>query len=484
MHSPANVAMSESTSCREVVLLGAGASVDAGVPTSAALTTNLVECVRQQGNVSGAAEALEYVRSALQAHNSRLALETALSGPAAYRSDASGGASSYGANTVDVETLLRALDQLARRNTLELRPFISSWDPTVQQLDSAPQLTQYARRVWEELENAFALKYKRAARDVRNMEHHELGRAFREILQSQSRTGPDAVTQYGLDRASEGVANYLKASLEIVTSSLSSTHHSLGEDVAHALAEAIAHAVQPGDGRLFNDARRELERALVQTVWRPDNAAFDYLRPLVRHAASAQVTIATLNYDNCVELAAKAEGLEVFTGIEGFANSQGIGFDIDGGDVQFLKLHGSANWKRMQGHVGDHPSPPQSLVAEATAEELMHASYHPAIIFGQESKLTAERPFFDLFLAFRDALKRASKLTVVGYSFRDEHVNALIRNWFGETNLSRTIEVVDPGWLSMSAPFTHALRRDGGSRLLIRSGEDGQASKAIPEMYE
>jgi hypothetical protein len=53
----------------------------------------------------------------------------------------------------------------------------------------------------------------------------------------------------------------------------------------------------------------------------------------------------------------------------------------------------------------------------------------PAIIMGGENKLQAEGPFLGLFMEFRNRLRDTQRLVVVGYSFRDRHINEAIRAW-------------------------------------------------------
>jgi hypothetical protein len=61
----------------------------------------------------------------------------------------------------------------------------------------------------------------------------------------------------------------------------------------------------------------------------------------------------------------------------------------------------------------------------------------PAVVFGEAGKLRSEGPFLELLLAWAAALKRAANLLVVGYSFRDQHVNELIARWFNGTPWQR-----------------------------------------------
>ena len=66
----------------------------------------------------------------------------------------------------------------------------------------------------------------------------------------------------------------------------------------------------------------------------------------------------------------------------------------------------------------------------------------PAIVFGQ-TKLRPDGPFIGLLLEFARRLEETDHLVVVGYSFRDDHVNEQIRRWLGGQQ-KRTMTVVDP----------------------------------------
>ena len=69
----------------------------------------------------------------------------------------------------------------------------------------------------------------------------------------------------------------------------------------------------------------------------------------------------------------------------------------------------------------------------------------PAVIFGQRGKLRAEGPFLSLLAEFERQLSNAGRLVVIGYSFRDDHVNEIIRRWTAD-DIARQITVVDPDW--------------------------------------
>lgn len=61
--------------------------------------------------------------------------------------------------------------------------------------------------------------------------------------------------------------------------------------------------------------------------------------------------------------------------------------------------------------------------------EMNEGIREPALIFGGQNKLTASGPFLDLLMEFRDRLFEARELVVIGYSFSDQHINALIEEW-------------------------------------------------------
>jgi hypothetical protein len=68
----------------------------------------------------------------------------------------------------------------------------------------------------------------------------------------------------------------------------------------------------------------------------------------------------------------------------------------------------------------------------------------PMAIFGQRNKLTTEGPFLDLLRHFDEQLQQTDLLTVIGYSFRDEHINFYISKYLNQYR--GKIRVVDPNF--------------------------------------
>jgi hypothetical protein len=136
--------------------------------------------------------------------------------------------------------------------------------------------------------------------------------------------------------------------------------------------------------------------------------------------------------------------------LKGASNDTGIEtwltrgeFEWRQADLRLLKLHGSIDWvvKRPQFVSGELPA--QQIVKVLDPAEKQRYD-QPAVVFGEAGKLRSEGPFLELLLAWSAALRLADSLLVVGYSFRDQHVNEIIARWFN-SDQRRRILVVDPG---------------------------------------
>lgn len=99
-----------------MVLLGAGASTEAGIPTTFAMTERLVKSINKRVQIQPMLSALHFVCGALLAH------------------DAASGKNPF--TGLDVERVFAAVELLAERNVLEVTPFVASWHPAVDALDT------------------------------------------------------------------------------------------------------------------------------------------------------------------------------------------------------------------------------------------------------------------------------------------------------------------------------------------------------------
>jgi hypothetical protein len=79
--------------------------------------------------------------------------------------------------------------------------------------------------------------------------------------------------------------------------------------------------------------------------------------------------------------------------------------------------------------------------------------FAPRIIIGDRDKLGGGGATLALLVGFAQALEKADRLVIVGYSFRDDHVSTLIYEWL-DVDTSRTLTVLDPYCLSPGASGT------------------------------
>lgn len=194
------------------------------------------------------------------------------------------------------------------------------------------------------------------------------------------------------------------------------------------------------DGTTYRRLAEEMLLQLRELVATTPKAV-DYLTPLVQAAQQDALTIATLNYDLSIEQAAQTAGVSCATGVETWLQSGRWHWPEDG--IRLLKLHGSIDWSWAE--TQDRPGHlPQRVIFLEHELEKGHR-WSPALVFGQRGKLRAEGPFLSLLGELETLMSDADHLVVIGYSFRDDHVNEIIQRWTSE-DISRTITVVDPGW--------------------------------------
>jgi hypothetical protein len=182
-------------------------------------------------------------------------------------------------------------------------------------------------------------------------------------------------------------------------------------------------AVDPVAARVeLGVVRRELRRRL----WLPDGLGVGvvsgllgneysppeevaYLVPLA--SASVGGTVASLNYDNVLELAAGP------VAVTSPAGRRVLVPDDSDRYLRLLKLHGSLSWQR----IGD------DVISGGRPLEREH--YEPAVIFGALNKLRHYGPYLDLLRALSDSLASVHYVIVLGYGFRDPHINEALRVW-------------------------------------------------------
>lgn len=335
-----------------LTLLGAGASVDAGVPSSVAMTREIVASIDSpRHDYWGFSHAINYAVGAMVAHRT------------------ANGASAYAG--IDVEELFSAVQMLSDRESLEVAPFVQ-WSPALSGVRG--QGTSGS------LPPFFDKNFKEG------------------ILQNRSFNQPGDM----IKKAFEALSN---------TQSTDQIYMALQVEMLNALRKLVAVSAE----------------------------SVEYLGPLL-HSAGIPVEIATLNYDRSVEELCRLKKRSVDTGMSAWSGGRDWEWDPNA-EVRLLKLHGSIDWQIEveQGRGGLT----ESKVVQRSDDSESRGT--PGVVFGGRGKLRADGPFLSMLREFDNMLSRAERLLIVGYSFRDDHINVALARWVNSVP-GRNMTVIDPAF--------------------------------------
>jgi hypothetical protein len=334
------------------VLLGAGASADAGIPT----TKGMTEAVIERLDIAEHRRFLQFIWHELAAYAASRG-----------KTDA----------TVDVERLFAAVDLLIDRHEQPWSPFVGTWSSRLESFASASRSPLSDRHL---------------ASDLRRL---------------------DKEPRYSV------------------------AGQSPSEVVARAIYKAIDSTAAIDVSDLLANVRREMLASLYDILRIEDTADVDYLSPLLDlYRSQGSLTTATLNYDRSLEEIASRQNVECDTGLETWLAGYYPSSAKDA--LRLMKLHGSIDWTvQSQWHAAELPL--RKVVRLDPGVE----NRDPAVVFGEGGKLRSEGPYLELLLTWSGDLQSADCLLIVGYSFRDEHVNEIIARWFNATP-TRKVVLVDP----------------------------------------
>jgi hypothetical protein len=405
------------TSDRQIlVLLGAGASKDARIPTTDEMTDVVMQKIRELPDVR-LGLGLEFILHTLRAHAARSAARDLQAGNRAL-------GQTQVQTHVDVERLFASVDLLIERHLQPWTPFVESWDPGLESLAADERITPYA------------------------IERH-----LREFGREMERT---------FEPRESSLGGFGSGTLFRGTSFSGSPDRAVRE-LARALSRVLNEPRRIDQNSLLNEIRDEMLKSLFAILKIDQPKRVDYLNPLLNLVRrQKKLTIASLNYDLAVELLCANHGRACDTGIETWL--KGGGLDLRPTGVNLLKLHGSIDWV-LEAEETDSPLPLQAMRKLEPGEE-PSPDRRPAVVFGEAGKLRSEGPFLELLLKFASELQSVDSLVVVGYSFRDEHVNVVISRWFSENDAARMV-VLSPGDLDVHGidSFGAAVQRLQGERI-------------------
>ena len=386
-------------------MLGAGASVEAGIPDAYEMTKKIIQKVNEPKFPIGPFDK--------EAPEIKRVINFLLGGLLFKLGQTNHNPLQEGVN---VEDLFNSVLLLAERDRLEVAPFVESWHSMIDSLDSL------------------------------NSPRPDLEKII------------DAITEAAAGEAEKRIMTFLRQNYFRRAGSNS-------RRIADQLKRALeANHQKPGRGHIFSRTATRMLMMLGEIVWVNDPTKVEYLIPIVdRTKKNQRLLVTTLNYDNTVELIASSQQLPCNTGIESW--SQTGTFDFKGNGLHLIKLHGSIDWT-SQRHAGSRERPmPRTVVSKIDdyipkqdIDRMGNDARPPAVIFGQRNKLTSDGPFLDLLRQFQNELRDSNSLIVIGYSFRDSHVNTYISQWLNESP-DHILSVIDPGFNTSSEEYIKELRR-------------------------
>ena len=208
------------------------------------------------------------------------------------------------------------------------------------------------------------------------------------------------------------------------------THLSINQSRLGSLVSELQRAFD-GDFYQYRGASLAPFLATLSQILDVKEKDTSYMQEFLSAHGDALECIATLNYDQVVEVSSDKNGSKVDFGLSQWNDKRYVRFH--GQSLKLIKLHGSTNWYLKNDDEID------------IRDNDVGQFFSRAMIFGgQSDKLVPYGPFLHLRHQFQQFLQGSSYLLVVGYSFQDIHLNALIRSWVATRQKGKII-IVDPG---------------------------------------
>ena len=351
-------------------LFGAGASVDAGLPTTTELTKKIFDIISNHHSP---------YKAALSVVIGGLIFDNAIKHSNPYQQ-------------VDIEQVYGALLMLANRYSIEISPFVGSWHNTIDEIDKDPISNYEVERLYDYLNEALFSAFNRNYPRGSSIPKSKFVDAFLKILNKSSK-----------------------------------------------------------HNEIFLSAAQEIINQLINILWLEDERAnLEYLDPLKTFFEDNKpLPIYSLNYDNVIEQWATKNSIKVCRGIEGEYNGK-INY-ISNAKIHLYKLHGSLDWTTLTLQADEKYPLGGEVIQQIEINQIKNNNsfvknqkYQPAVVFGYGNKLTVEGPFLEIIRNFQNSLVTKKQLVVIGYSFRDKHINHFVADWFNLATENKLIIINGP----------------------------------------
>lgn len=303
---------------------------------------------------------------------------------------------------------------------------------------------------------------------------------FKKLVEAVTKNRPISLSS--TDSIGRAVAEYIKEISKKWSDSLKPNSSGSNSELDKEFKQLVMQLEQkPAEGQKFKRTAEQMISMLKDLVWIEEACKVEYLSPILNKIKNGErLVIATLNYDNGIELVAKANSIPCNTGIDIWSQKGIFDFSVNG--LNLIKLHGSIDWSwQVDVSTAERPMS-HSIICRVETESFKNNFERPAVIFGQRNKLTAEGPFLDLLRQFQNELDKSTVLTVIGYSLRDAHVNTYVSKWLNESP-NKKIRIVDPNFENSDVDYVRQLQ-------ILRSSRSNQVEviqkftgDALKELY-
>lgn len=419
---------------RTAVLLGAGASRDAGVPVTTEMTERIYQLTANEPLLD------------LEGNRLARALGTVIGG-LTYQKGIRGENPYWGLN---VEEVFASVQMLANRSDIEAAPFIGSWHSIVEELEEEPATNYEFDRLYRATRDGIAEEL----RKIVGKSSSPLRQIQKEYERQAGKKNPKFEWGKWIGSALDGVFKELEKSTPPMRSK---------QGFRKEMGGVISREPNRRRGNVFERLSEHMILSLRDLVWLEEGHDVSYLRPLLRLDSGGRLSIYSLNYDNAIERLCQQNGVSYTVGID---QSGALEFDKQA-KVSLVKLHGSIDWVEVDTR---RPLPLKGF-RRANADEMSESNEmrRPAIVFGQGNKLTAEGPYLELLRLFGTGLEEHDALLVIGYSFRDAHVNQYIARWFNSGSNRQVVILSGPKFQDEAdkIPFARDLLLFGEGRVRI-----------------
>jgi NAD-dependent SIR2 family protein deacetylase len=453
----------------EMLLLGAGVSVEAGVPSAYKMTEEILERFNDPNNYSlrEHAKVLNFVIGGLLFNAGKHNQNPFTNG-------------------VNVEDLFNAVLVLSERNKLEVSPFVGSWDSMIESFDtvmpSAPRLDGLLKIIQERVEKQVkhALSQGPSFASSSDKIDRALESNFKKRFEAATKNRSASISSS--ESVGKAVAEYIKEISKKWGDSLRPTSSGSNSELDREFKQAVQQLREkPAQGRKFKRTADDMILMLKDLAFIEEASKVEYLKPLLEKLSSqGRLVVATLNYDNGVELVAHSQSVGCNTGIENWSEKGVFDFSSDG--LHLIKLHGSIDWSWQQKVRTPERPLSHSVIRQTATEQFKSSVERPAVIFGQRNKLTAEGPFLDLLRQFQNELDNCDLLTVIGYSLRDDHINTYVSKWLNETT-DHKLRIVDPSFGNTEIAYVKEIISLKSNRPDQVEIIDKPAGQALAELY-